>query len=423
MPLCKTILINGKIEELTDGRKTEISKANATLCAGGERVIAFAIKKNTTTAEENSLTFVGFFGIIDPPKKESFEAIKSCKQAGLKTIMITGDHPATAFAIAKNLGIAKSQNEVLTGEKISKLSKAELSKIILNYSVFARVSPEHKLQIVEALKLNKKIVAMTGDGVNDAPNIKSANIGVCMGKTGTDVTKEAADIIVTDDNFSTIVLAIKEGRTIYENISKSITFLLSTNIVEVLGIFVTSIVMPNYSFLLPVQILFINLVTDSLPAFALGIEPPEADVMMAAPRDANKSILSGKVGSLILYEGFIQSLAVLVMFAVCCHAFSAETASTMSFMTICLMQIIHAINCKTEKSIFKTNIFNNKFFNISFVCLLALILGVYFIPITQTIFGLSKLNLTMWAIVLFTSISIIPLVEIGKFFINKKEMQ
>lgn len=423
LPLCKTILINGKIEELTDGRRAEISKANATLCAGGERVIAFAIKKNATTAEENSLTFVGFFGIIDPPKKESFEAIKSCKQAGLKTIMITGDHPATAFAIAKNLGIAKSQNEVLTGEKISKLSKAELSKIILNYSVFARVSPEHKLQIVEALKLNKKIVAMTGDGVNDAPSIKSANIGVCMGKTGTDVTKEAADIIVTDDNFSTIVLAIKEGRTIYENISKSITFLLSTNIVEVLGIFVTSIVMPNYSFLLPVQILFINLVTDSLPAFALGIEPPEADVMMAAPRDANKSILSGKVGSLILYEGFIQSLAVLVMFAVCCHAFSAETASTMSFMTICLMQIIHAINCKTEKSIFKTNIFNNKFFNISFVCLLALILGVYFIPITQTIFGLSKLNLTMWAIVLFTSISIVPLVEIGKFFINKKEMQ
>ena len=423
LPLCDFYFENGDTKPLTGKERIEILKANNSLCKKGERVIAFAIKKHATSVTESALTFVGFLGIIDPPKKESFNAIKSCKNAGLKPIMITGDHPTTAFAIASDLNIATSKNEVLTGEKIDKLSTKELSKIILNYSVFARVTPEHKLKIVSALKENKKIVAMSGDGVNDAPSIKSADIGVCMGKTGTDVTKEAADIIVSDDNFATIVLAIKEGRTIYENISKAITFLLSTNIVEVLGIFVTSLVMPNYSFLLPVQILFINLVTDSLPAFALGIEPPEESVMETPPRDANKSILSGKTGTLILYEGFIQSLAVLVMFAVCCHLFSAETASTMSFITICLMQIIHAINCKSEKSIFKTNIFSNKFFNFSFLFLLALILGVYFVPMTRAIFSLSTLSLREWLIISLTSLSIIPLVEIGKFFISKKEMQ
>ncbi len=423
LPQCDYIFTSEGSKHLTNQNKAEILKANNSLCEKGERVIAFAIKNNAETAQETSLTFVGFLGIIDPPKEETFNAIKTCKKAGLKTIMITGDHPTTALAIAKSLGIATSQNEVLTGEKIDKLSDAELSKIILNYSIFARVTPEHKLRIVESLKSNKKIVAMTGDGINDAPSIKSANIGVCMGQTGTDVTKEVADIIVSDDNFSTISIAVKEGRTIYENISKAITFLLSTNIVEVLGIFVTSLIMPNLCFLLPVQILFINLVTDSLPAFALGIESPENDIMDTPPRDANKSILSGKTGSLILYEGFIQSLVVLVMFVFASHAYSPEIASTMSFMTICLMQIIHAINCKTEKSIFKINIFKNKFFNISFLGLLALILGVYFLPLTASIFSLSRLNLIQWLIIAITSILIIPLVEIGKFFINKKEMQ
>lgn len=423
LPLCNYAMLDGKPQEITKNIEQRIQKANISLCEKGERVIAFAMKKNATDCTETALTFVGLFGIIDPPKEETLSAIKSCKKAGLKTIMITGDHQATAFAIAKNLGIAKSQNEVLTGEKLENLTDDELAKIILNYSVFARTTPKHKLKIVEALKKNNKIVSMTGDGVNDAPSIKSADIGLCMGKTGTDVTKEVADIIILDDNFSTIVASIKEGRTIYQNISKAITFLLSTNIVEVLGIFVISLIMPNYSFLLPVQILFINLVTDSLPAFALGIEPPESNILSTPPRDANKSLLSGKPGSLILYEGFIQSLAVLVMFVFACHTYSGAVASTMTFMTICLMQIIHAINCKTEKSIFKINVFSNKFFNISFLFLLSLILGIYFVPTFAVVFSLCKLNLSQWLIVTLVSISIIPLVEIGKFFINKKEMQ
>ena len=423
LPLCDNILINEKTEPLTHEIKSKILKTNDSLCENGERVIAFAIKENSQNTEEHSLTFIGFFSLIDPPKDDTLDAVKNCKKAGLKPIMITGDHQTTAFAIAKSLNICHAKKEVLTGEKIDKLSCDELAKIILNYSVFARVTPAHKLKIVNALKKNNKIVAMTGDGVNDAPSIKSADIGVCMGITGTDVTKEVADIIISDDNFSSIVLAIKEGRTIYQNITKAITFLLSTNIVEVLGIFVISLIMPDAIFLLPVQILFINLVTDSLPAFALGIEPPENTIMNTPPRDANKSLLSGKTGTLILYEGFVQSLVVLVMFVFASHIYSPEIASTMSFMTICLMQIVHAINCKTENSIFNKDILNNKFFNISFIFLFALILSVYFIPITASIFNLSKLNISQWLIVSITSLAIIPVVEIGKLFINKKQMQ
>ncbi len=415
---CSKILLNGNEVALTKKLKAKIVNQNEQVCELGERVIAFAYKQNPFSLEDDNLVFAGFVGIIDPPRPEAFASIKKCKKAGLKTIMITGDHPATAFAIAKKLGIAKSKKEVITGKDLDNLSDKELSLNILNYKVFARVTPEHKLKIVNALKSRNNIVAMTGDGINDAPSIKAANIGLCMGKTGTDVTKEVADIIISDDNFKTIVLAIEEGRTIYQNISKTILFLLSTNLVEVLGIFVTSIIMHDSIFLLPTQILFINLITDSLPAFALGIEPTESNVMNNPPRNANKSLLSGKTGGLILYEGFIQSLAVLIMFVFATHRFGNSVASTMSFLTICLMQIVHAINCKTEGSIFKINIFKNKFFNFSFLLLLAIILTVYFVPAFANLFGLVLLSNAQWFFVIITSLSIIPLVEVGKFFIK-----
>lgn len=421
---CSKILINNEEITLSEKQITKILKANKTLCSDGERVICLAFKQiDSNTAsnsiyDDNNLTFVALIGIIDPPKPEAFKSVKECKQAGLKTIMITGDHGETAFAIAKKLGICKSEKEVLTGTKIDSLSEKELAKIIHNYSVFARVTPNHKLQIVKALKSNGNIVAMTGDGVNDAPSIKTANIGACMGITGTDVTKEVADIIISDDNFSTLVLAVKEGRTIYQNISKTILFLLSTNIVEVLGIFITSLAIPNAIFLLPVQILFINLVTDSLPAFALGIEPAEPNIMQKPPRNPHKSLLSGWVGSSILYQGFIQTLIVLIMFVISRNCYGDAVATTMSFLTICLMQIIHAINCKTEKSIFKINIFKNKIFNFSFILLLGLILTVYFVPFLASIFSLTKITSFQWLIVIITSLSIIPLVEIGKIFIR-----
>ena len=415
---CSKILVNNKELILTDKLKAKILKQNEELCNQGERVIAFAYKNNCTNINENDLIFVGFVGIIDPPRKETFSSIKKCKKAGLKTLMITGDHQLTAFAIAKQLGITQHKNEVLTGNDIDNLSDKELTKIISNYSVFARVTPQHKLRIVNALKLNKNIVSMTGDGINDAPSIKSANIGVCMGITGTDVTKEVADIIITDDNFSTIVVAIEEGRTIYQNITKTIIFLLSTNLVEVLGIFVISLIMRDSVFLYPTQILFINLVTDSLPAFALGIESPDKNIMETLPRNANQSLLAGKTGSLILFEGFVQACVVLIMFVFAKNNYGNDIACTMSFLTICLMQIIHAINCKTEKSIFKINIFNNKFFNLSFLFLLALIISVYCIPSAAALFNLTRLTFKQWLSIIITSISIIPLVEIGKKIIK-----
>lgn len=415
---CSKILINNKEVELNEKLKSKILSQNEEICNLGERVIAFAYKNNAINLSDENLIFAGFVGIIDPPRKEAFESIKKCKKAGLQTIMITGDHPSTAFAIAKKLGIAKNQNEILTGSDINNLNDKELAKSISKYRVFARVTPEHKLRIVNALKSRNNIVAMTGDGINDAPSIKSANIGVCMGITGTDVTKEVADIIISDDNFSTIVLAVEEGRTIYQNITKTIIFLISTNLVEVLGIFVTSLIMHDAIFLLPTQILFINLITDSLPAFALGIEPSERNIMETPPRSANKSLLSGRVGSLIIFEGFIQAFAVLLMFILATHAYGNEIASTMSFLTICFMQIIHAINCKTDGSIFKINIFKNKFFNFSFILLFALIFVVYFVPFFASLFNLTTLSCLQWLYVSLTSISIVPLVEIGKKIIK-----
>lgn len=419
---CKKIDVNGEILDINGQIRQKILCFNERVCNFGERVIAFAYRKinqfDKNKNYDNDLIFAGFFGIIDPPRSEAKKSVKECRQAGLKVIMITGDHPSTALSIAKKLNIAKSKKEVLTGSEISKLTEYELSKIIKNYSVFARVTPEHKLMIVKALKKSNNVVAMTGDGVNDAPSIKQADIGLCMGITGTDVTKEVADIIISDDNFSTIVLAIKEGRTIYQNIKKTILFLLSTNIVEVLGIFIASLIIPEAIFLSPTQILFINLVTDSLPAFALGIEPPEKDIMNEPPRNASNTILSGKTGSSIIYQGFIQSLIVLVMFISAKYRFGNEVANTMSFLTICFMQIIHAINCKSEKSIFKTNIFNNRFFNISFILLVGLILGVYFTPFFAQLFDIVVLNKIQWALVISTSISIIPLVEFGKLIIK-----
>ena len=418
LPKCSSCLIDEHQQELTQSIKQKILSTNEEICEKGERVIAFAIKNSAENSNESELTFIGFIGIIDPPRKEVFEAIKQNKRAGIKTIMITGDHPSTAFVIAKTLGISKSKNEIITGLDIDNLSPEEFSKTINNYSVFARVSPDHKLKIVEALKKNKNIVAMTGDGVNDAPSIKNANIGVCMGRTGTDVTKEVADIIIADDNYQTIVCSIEQGRTIYQNIEKTILFLLSTNIVEVLGIFITSLLLPSSIFLTPTQILFINLVTDSLPAFALGIEDSPKDIMLNPPRNPEKSILSGIIGSSIIYQGFVQTLVVLIMFVSATHFYSGEVATTMSFLTICLMQIIHAINCKSTKSIFKIKILKNKFFNLSFVLLLGLILSIYFISPLAVLFSISHLSLTQWLIIIATSIMIIPMVELGKILIK-----
>lgn len=417
---CSHFLLNNQKQKLNESYKQEINKTVSTFCSSGERVIALAYKpiENETNTNEENLIFIGLIGISDPPKPETYNAILECKKAGLSTVMITGDHPETALSIAKELKIANNLNEVITGTQLDKLKTNELAKIINNYKVFARVTPKHKVKIVKAFKKSGKIVSMTGDGVNDAPSLSYADIGTCMGKTGTDVAKSASDIIITDDNFSTIVVSIKQGRTIYSNIQKIIQFLISTNAVEVLGIFVATIILKDCIFLLPSQILFINLVTDSFPAFALGMEKPEKSIMSKPPRNPNESLFSGKIGTGILYQSFVQTLIVLIVFVYAVNKFNNKIASTMIFLIICLMQIIHAINCKTTESIFKINIFNNPSFNISFIGLFILILTVAFVPFLQNMFGIVPLDGIQWLIVSLCSMSIIPLVEICKLFVN-----
>jgi len=419
---CSYYLNNGKILPLTQMIKNDISKAMNTCTKKSQRVILLGYKVLDTINDDLSTgyIFTALTGLIDPPRPEVYDAIKHCNKAGLKPIMITGDHKETAFVIAESLKICKTQNQVITGKELDTLTDESLTKIIHKYSVFARVTPEHKTRIVKAFKSIGEIVAMTGDGVNDAPSIKQADIGTCMGITGTDVTKSVSDLIITDDNFASIVLAVSIGRTIYSNIQKTLQFLISTNAVEVLGLFIVSLLMHNSVFLLPSQILFINLVTDSLPAFALGIEPPEKNIMEKPPRNPKSTIFSGEIGTAIIYQAFVQTFVVLILFVWSYHLYGNDVATTMTFITICLMQILHALNCKTNQSLFTINIFANKSFNLSFIALLGLILAVGLVPTLQTAFSLVSMTGLQWIIVALCSISIIPLVEICKVIFKQK---
>lgn len=417
---CKYILINGKVEKLNNSHITKLTEINEEMSSKALRVLAFAYKtiSNDFSDLEEDLIFSGLVGMIDPPRPEVKTAIEKCKTAGLKPIMITGDHPDTAYAIAKELNIATNKKQVITGEKLDKINEEQLINLIQDFTVFARVSPEHKVRIVKTLKKLGKIVAMTGDGVNDAPSLKFADIGVGMGITGTDVTKNVADMIVTDDNFATIIVAIEEGRKVYSNIQKTIQFLLSTNIVEVVTMFLAIILFPNYNFLVPAQILFINLVTDSLPAFSLGVEKTENDVMKKNPRKSNDTVFSNGVGISIIYQSILQIIIVMFVYIYGLKTTSNEVASCMTFMVISFMQLFHSINCKTNKSIFDINIFNNKTFNLCFVSTLLLNIAVFTLPVFRNVFNVTPLNLQQWILIIVCSILIIPLVEICKLIIN-----
>ena len=309
---------------------------------------------------------------------------------------------------------------MITGEELDKLTDKELRKVCHQYTVYARVSPEHKVRIVKAFKGLKKIVAMTGDGVNDAPSLKIADIGVGMGKSGTDVVKNVADMVVTDDNFASIVVAVEEGRKVYSNIQKALQFLISTNCVEVFGMLIALIFFPEYTFLLPAQMLFINLVTDSLPAFALGLEKVEKVVMQAPPRDSNSGLFGGKVGVAIIYQSILQTLIVMVVYVVGIKCYSPDVASSMVFFTIIFMQLLHSINCKTNSSIFEKNLVDNKAFNICFLITLAINLIVACVPFMYPLFGLEFLNLAQWIVVIIASIIIIPLCELFKLILENK---
>lgn len=407
LPKCTHILWNGKIIPFTDLYQQQVMKANSLMAEKALRVLAVAFKKvndaQVTQTRESDLIFVGLVGMIDPPRKEIAGAVAKCKSAGMRPIMITGDHKETAFAIAKEIGIVKHKNQVITGAEIDKLSEEELSKKLDLVGVFARVSPENKVRIVEAFKKRGHVVAMTGDGVNDAPSLKKASIGIGMGIAGTDVTKEVADIIVTDDNFATIVVAVEEGRKIYQNIQKTVKFLFSANMGEMLSLFLATILFPQYTYLFPVQILFVNLITDSLPAIALGVEKPESNLMDLPPRNAKKSLFADGTGWSIIILGIIQTLLTLTAYCFGLFLYNVQVAITMAFYTLNIIQMFYLASMRTNGNMFKSNPFKNVFFNLSLIFCFGMLAIIAFTPI-RGFLKLVELNALQWGVIFGLSI-------------------
>ena len=408
--------------------KLKIKNENEQMAHKALRVIAVAFKDVTelpskidSSTIENNLTFVGLIGMIDPPREGVKEAVKTCKTAGIKTVMITGDHLETAKAIAKDLGILNNGEKAITGQELDKMTQEQLEKNIKEYSVFARVTPEHKVRIVKAWQRNGAVVAMTGDGVNDSPALKNANIGIAMGRNGTDVAKNAADIILTDDNFVTIVEAVKQGRNIYDNIKKAVHFLLSTNIGEIVTIFV-GLILGLKSPLLAIQLLWINLVTDSLPAIALGLEKPEKDIMQRKPIDSKKGIFANGLWNKIILEGTMIGVLTLVAFSIGNKYYTLEVARTMAFLSIGFLELIHSINVKNEKSIFETGLFENKYLVGSFVLGIFVQAIVVVVPAFAKVFEVVPLSLTQWIITIAISILPIPVIELQKKIDLKNEI-
>ena len=414
---CSKIAVCDQVVPLTETERKKIMKMNAEMCKNALRVLAFAYKESESTEEED-LTFLGICGMQDPPRPEIMSAVEKCRGAGMRPVMITGDYKDTAFAIAKQIGIVHNENEVMSGEDIDKCSDEEFSKVVEKINVFARVSPAHKVRIVEALKKNGHNVAMTGDGVNDAPSMKKASIGIGMGKSGTDVTKEVADLIITDDNFATIVVAVEQGRKIYSNIQKTVKFLFSANMAEILALFFITILFPNHTFLLPVQILFINLITDSLPAIALGVEKVESGVMKEKPRSQKSGLFSNGVGVSIVVLGIIQTLLTLSAYIFGLFMYNESVAMTMAFYTLNLIQLFYMFTARTKECCFKSNPFKNKFFSLALGAGLGLLILIATTGF-KDLLKLSSLDASCWIIVLLLSISIIFIGEIYKVVENK----
>ncbi|WP_028588924.1 calcium-translocating P-type ATPase, SERCA-type [Paenibacillus massiliensis] len=406
---CSYILWNGQKTPLTGTLRSKVMKANEEMASQALRVLGIAyrdvrLQEQLADAEEaeTQLIFVGLTGMIDPPRREARDAIAKCKRAGIRTVMITGDHGTTAHAIAQQLGIMGRSSQVLTGHQLSGMSDDELDKAVDQVSVYARVSPEHKLRIVKSLQRNNHIVAMTGDGVNDAPAIKAADIGIAMGVTGTDVTKEAASLVLSDDNFSTIVAAIEEGRNIYENIRKFIRYLLASNVGEILTMFfavMAGLPLP----LLPIQILWVNLVTDGLPAMALGVDQPEKDLMEHKPRGAKENIFARRLGWKIISRGLLIGLCTLGAFWVTLriapeNPAQLALAQSVAFATLVLAQLIHVFDCRSSRSIFHRNPFQNKYLVLAVLSSIVLMLIVMYTESLQPIFKTVPLGLREWAL-------------------------
>ena len=416
----QTLISDLKHRQITFNDKQNIQRQNNTMANNALRVIAVAYKYITSLPPiikeedfESNLSFVGLLGMIDPPRDGVREAVSTCKKAGIKTVMITGDHIATAKAIAKDLGILSSNDLAITGTELDSISDKELQSNIYKYSVFARVSPEHKVRIVKAWQSIGCVVAMTGDGVNDSPALKNADIGIAMGNCGTDVAKSAADMILTDDNFVTIVEAVKQGRNIYDNIQKAIHFLLSTNIGEIVTIFF-GLILGMKSPLLAIQLLWINLITDSLPAIALGLEPAEHNIMNRKPVNQKQGLFSNGLWNSIIIEGFLIGVLTLVAFSIGNSMFGLATGRTMAFISIGLLELIHSFNVRSSESIFKVGLFSNIYLVGSFILGIFVQIIVVIIPSLANIFKLVPLTSIQWIITIGISILPIPIIELQK---------
>ena len=464
---CNSYVINGNVNTDIDEYKKEIAKQNEEMAKNALRVLAMAYKEldHEPTDEEmktieSDLTYVGMVGMIDPPREEVKDAVEKCKTAGIKTVMITGDHKITANAIAKALGILENEDEAITGSELEEMSDEDLIKNVRKYSVYARVSPEHKVRIVKAWQTNGEIVAMTGDGVNDAPALKTADIGCAMGIVGTDVSKEAADVILTDDNFATIVSSVEEGRRIYDNILKAIQFLLSSNVGEIIILFVAILMTPLLSKwfnidvnlitpLLPIHILWINLVTDSLPALALAVDPAEKDIMNRKPLKPKQGVFTKGMTFRVIYQGIMIGVLTLVAFIIglatpenelpvvniteangivrtlSTEEVKVEIGQAMAFTVLALSELVHVFNIRNnKKSIFKTGIFNNSKLILATAVSAGLMLIVLFVPALRNIFSipvLPAMNILETVILVFIPIVVVEIFKLLKINTTKEE--
>lgn len=404
---CSHIYWNGEASALTQRQRLQILQQAEEMASQALRVLAFACKQlsqyrigQPPFAVEASMVFVGLAGMIDPPRKEVKQAISLCRQAGIKTVMITGDHKNTAEAIAQQIGIIRAAEQVIEGQEINGMDDRELAERTARTAVYARVSPEHKLRIVRALQSKGHIVAMTGDGVNDAPAIKSADIGIAMGTSGTDVTKEASDLILRDDNFATIVSAVEEGRNIYDNVRKFIRYLLASNVGEILVMFFAMLLgMPLP--LVPIQILWVNLVTDGLPAMALGVDQAEADTMYQRPRRRDENIFARGLGWKIISRGFLIGAMTLAAFWLTLRENPNDLvhAQTVAFATLVIAQLIHVFDCRSEHSVFHRNPFENSYLVLAVLSSLLLMLAVIYLDQLQPIFKTTDLSFRDWSLI------------------------
>lgn len=425
---CSDFYRSGEISPLTPHARTLLEKQNDEMASRALRVLGVAFRDVDFLPRfepelEKELVFCGFIGMIDPPRPQAKEAVRLCLEAGIRPIMITGDHVITAKAIARNLGILSEKDKALTGAELDALSEEELKREILHCSVFARVSPEHKVRIVKAFQSHGEVVAMTGDGVNDAPALKAADIGCAMGLSGTDVAKGAADMILTDDNFTTVVEAVRQGRGIFDNIKKTVHFLLSSNIGEILTVF-AAFLFHLPAPLLAIQLLWVNLVTDSLPALSLGVEPVDKDIMKRPPLSPKKSLFAGGMGFCIAVEGCLIGALSLLSFSIGRAFFDSGTVPsvgrTMAFAVLSLSQLVHAFNVRSERSLFETGFFSNFKMVLSFFVCLFLQVSVIAFPPLSALFKTVPLNSRQWLIVALLSLIPLIAVELEKNLLKRK---